>query len=175
MGKTPDEIRDEIEQTREEMGETASAIGYKADVKTRAKEAVSDKKDAIVSKVTGAMPSMPDTDGVKHGAKKSVSVAKANPLGLAIGGVAVGFLVGMLIPSTSIENEKLGEMADEVKDKAKQTGQEALDRGKQVAQEAGQAAAQTAREEGSEQGQELTSTLKENVQSVASSSSSSSA
>ena len=38
MGKGPGEIREEIEQTREEMGDTVEALGYKADVKTRAKE-----------------------------------------------------------------------------------------------------------------------------------------
>jgi Protein of unknown function (DUF3618) len=32
MGQDPDEIRQEIEQTRAEMGETVEAIGYKADV-----------------------------------------------------------------------------------------------------------------------------------------------
>ena len=35
MGETPDQIRDEIEQTRDRMGDTAEAIGYKADVKSR--------------------------------------------------------------------------------------------------------------------------------------------
>ena len=40
-----------------------------------------------------------------------------------------GFLVGMLIPSTRLEDERLGEMADYVKDKARETGQEALEEG----------------------------------------------
>ena len=65
MGQTPDQIREDIEDTRERMSETAGAIGFKADVKTRAKEAVVEKKDALVSKVTGAMP---DSQGVKDGA-----------------------------------------------------------------------------------------------------------
>ena len=55
------------------------------------------KKDAAISKVTGAMP---ETDGVSRGAKKTVGVAKENPLGLAVGGIAVGFLVGLLLPAT---------------------------------------------------------------------------
>ena len=36
MGKAPDEIRGEIEDTRERMTETAEAIRYRADVQTRA-------------------------------------------------------------------------------------------------------------------------------------------
>jgi hypothetical protein len=165
MGQTPDQIREDIEETRERMSEAAGAIGYKADVKTRAKDAVAEKKDAVVSKVTGAMP---DTDGVKRGARRGVRMAEENPLGLAIGGMAVGFLIGLVVPSTRVEDERLGEVSDQVKQTARETGQEALERGKRVAQEAGQAAMETAREKGSEESDELSSTLRGNVQQVAS-------
>jgi len=61
------------------MSETAGALGYKADVKTRAKDAVVEKKDALVSKVTGAMPDPQGVkDGaqsVKHGARRGVRIA----------------------------------------------------------------------------------------------------
>jgi hypothetical protein len=43
MGEDPSTIRQDIEQTRAEMGDTVEALGYKADVKTRAKNAISDK------------------------------------------------------------------------------------------------------------------------------------
>lgn len=78
---------------------------------------------------------------MKQGTKQAVGMAQENPLGLAIGAAAVGFLAGMLIPSTKVEDERLGPMADQVKEQAKQTGQEALEHGKQIAQEtAGQRA-----------------------------------
>jgi predicted ribonuclease toxin of YeeF-YezG toxin-antitoxin module len=51
MGSDPDAIREEIEQTRAEMGETVEAIGYKADVPSRAKEKVSEKVDNVKNKV----------------------------------------------------------------------------------------------------------------------------
>ena len=38
VGEEPDRIRAEIEQTRADMSETVDALGYKADVKSRAKE-----------------------------------------------------------------------------------------------------------------------------------------
>ena len=78
----------------------------------------------------------PDSGEVKEKARRASSVAQENPLGLAIGAVAVGFVAGMLIPSTRVEDEKLGSVADDVKDKVKETGQEALEHGKQVAQDA---------------------------------------
>jgi gas vesicle protein len=139
MGQDPEVIRRDIEDTRERMGETVEALGYKADVPSRAKEAVSGRVTSVKEKITGAAGSVnestPSTGDVKQAARKGAGVAQENPLGLAIGSVAIGFLAGMLIPSTNVENEKLGPVADQVKDTARQTGQEALEHGKQVAQE----------------------------------------
>ena len=152
MGQDPGQIREDIERTREQMSDTVEAIGYKADVPSRTKEKVTAKKDAVVSKVTGATP---DADEVKHGARRAKGIAQENPVGLAIGGAAVGFLVGLALPSTPVEDEKLGPMADDVKAKAQETGREALERGKQVAQDAAETAKETAQESGQRHGEEL--------------------
>jgi gas vesicle protein len=131
------------------------ALGYKADVKSRAKENLQDKKDSAKESIVGVKDRIvggtPDSDEVKHKAEKAASVAQENPLGLAIGAVAVGFIAGMLIPSTRVEDEKLGRMADDVKAKVKETGSEALEHGKQVAQEV----AQTVKESGQEHAQQV--------------------
>jgi ElaB/YqjD/DUF883 family membrane-anchored ribosome-binding protein len=145
MGEDPDAIRDEIADTRERMGDKIDALGYKADVKSRAKDNVSGKVDAVKGQVRGA-----------------ASVAQENPLGLAVGAAAVGFLAGLLVPSSRVEDEKLGPMADRVKDQAKETGQEALERGKQVAQ----SAADTAGEEGQKQGERLADSAKQSAGSL---------
>ena len=150
MGEDPDQIREEIVRTRLEMGETVDALGYKADVKARAK----DRDVGVKDRVVGATP---DGDDVKHQAKRAKSIAQDNPLGLAVGAIAVGFLAGTLLPSTRVEDEKLGELSDEVVERAKATGQEALERGKQVAQDA----AETAKESGREHAEELKSTTQE--------------
>ena len=158
MGQDPSEIREEIEQTRGEMSDTVDALGYKADVKTRTKEAISGRKDALVSKVSG---STPDAGEVKQGAKRAVGVAQENPLGLAVGAVAAGFIGGLLVPTTKVEDEKLGPVADQVKDEAKETGGEALERGKQVAQETAQSAKETVQETGQQHAEELRHTAQE--------------
>jgi gas vesicle protein len=159
VGKEPREIREEIEQTRGEMGETVEALGYKADVKTRAKENIADKRDRVKERITGTTSRVgdatPDSGQVKQGAKRAAGVAQENPIGLALGSVAVGFLAGMLLPSTRVEDEKIGPMADEVKERAKETGQEALERGKEVAQEAAESAKQTVQESGQKQAEDL--------------------
>jgi gas vesicle protein len=152
MGKEPSEIRTEIEHTRTEMGDTVEALGYKADVKTRAKDNIADKRDRLKERITGTTP---DPDDVKQGAKRAVGVAQENPIGLAIGSLAAGFVAGMLIPSTRVEDEKIGPMADQVKETAKETGQEALERGKEVAQEAAESAKETVQEQAPEHADQL--------------------
>jgi hypothetical protein len=181
MGEDPSAIRREIEETRERMGDTVDALAYKADVKTRAKESVSDKVDSVKEKITGAKDSVtdsiggakdsvsdstPSTGDVKQGARKAVGIAQSNPLGLALGSVAVGVVAGLLLPSTKIEDEKLGPMADQVKEKVAETGQQALDHGKQVAQDVADSAKETAKESGQQHAQEVKESAQQSAQDV---------
>ena len=178
MGQDPEVIRREIEETRERMGDTVEALGYKADVPSRTKEAVTGKVTSVKERITGAAGSVnestPSTGDVKQAARKGAGVAQENPLGLAIGSIAMGFLAGMLIPSTQVENEKLGPVADSVKESAMQTGQEALEHGKQVAQEVASTAQEhvqeavsdvkeTAQQSAQEHGQQVKETAQENA------------
>ena len=170
MGQDPDAIRDEIADTRERMGETIDALGYKADVKSRAKENVAGKVDSVKEHLglagEKASDVTPDAEQVKGQVHRAAGLAQENPLGLALGAVAVGFLAGLLVPSSRVEDDKLGPMADRVKEQAKETGQEALERGKQVAQSAAQSAADTASEEGQKHGEQLAESAKESAGSV---------
>jgi hypothetical protein len=181
MGQDPDAIRQDIAQTRAEMTETVEAVGYKADVPSRAKEAVSDKVESVKSAVsdtatrakeavTGATEragdATPSRGEVKQQTRRVAGIARENPLGLAIGAAAVGFLAGLAVPSTRVEDERLGPVADQVKDRVKETSQEALDHGRQVAQDVASTAADTARQSAQEHGQELADTAKQNAQDV---------
>ena len=152
MGQDPGQIRQDIEQTRGQMGETVEALGYKADVPGRAME----KVRSVTSKISG---STPDSGDVKQGARNAAGVAQENPLGLAAGAVAAGFIAGMIVPSTRVEDQKIGPMAEQVKDKARETGQEAMERGKEVAQQAAQSAKETAQEAGRRQAEGLKSSV----------------
>jgi gas vesicle protein len=162
------------------MGETVDALGYKADVKSRAKESIQDKKESVMGaassakeRLVGAGQSVgdktPDSEQVKYQARRAKSVAQENPLGLAVGALAVGFLAGMLVPATRVEDEKLGQVSDDVVDRIKETGQEALERGKQVAQEAAQSAQETVKDSGQQHADELKSSAQDHAQEAASS------
>jgi ElaB/YqjD/DUF883 family membrane-anchored ribosome-binding protein len=159
VDQEPDRIRAEIAQTRAEMSDTVDALGYKADVKSRAKDRIVGLKDRIAG-------GTPDSGDVKDTARQARSLAQENPLGLAVGAVAVGFVAGLLIPSTRVEDEKFGSVAEEVKEKVKETGQEAVERGKQVAHDV----QETVKESGQEHAQELKDRAQQTAQDVGSTS-----
>jgi ElaB/YqjD/DUF883 family membrane-anchored ribosome-binding protein len=160
MGEDPNAIRAGIERTRAEMGDTVEALGYKADVKSRAKDRISETKNKLTGKASDVAP-----DGQQ--VKRAAGVAQENPLGLAIGGVAVGFIAGLLVPTSRVEDEKIGPLADQVKDQIKDTGQEAMERGKDVAQQAAQSAKETAQQAGRQHADELRDSTEERAQTVA--------
>lgn len=96
----PEQIRQEIEATREELGDTVAALAAKADVKTQAKQKIEDtkatisgKKDALLGKAKDASPDSAST------AATQVSVtARQNPVPVAAAGAfAFGFLAGWVM------------------------------------------------------------------------------
>lgn len=181
MGQEPSQIRQEIEETRAEMGDTVDALAYKADVKGRMKESIADKRDRLVEQIQGTKGKVsdaaPDAEQVRDGAREVVGVAQENPIGLALGGLAAGFLAGMLLPSSRIEDERVGPIADQVKETAVETAGEAVDRGRQVvsqvaeqaveeAKEVGQHAVENAKEAGGQQTEELKDSAREGAEEV---------
>jgi hypothetical protein len=120
----------------------------------------------VASEAAGRVSDAAPSRGEVEKTRQAAGLAKENPLGLAIGAAALGFLAGLAVPSTRVEDEKLGLVADQVKDRVKETGQEALDRGKQVAQEVASTATDTAKQSTQEHGQELAEGAKQSAQDV---------
>lgn len=194
MGQDPEEIRQDIEATRGRMEETVEAIGYKTDIRARAQDSVRSRKERMVERVTRAKDravgsivgsadtassrldeATPSRTDLKKGARRTAGIAQENPLGLAIGSMAMGFLAGMLMPSTSVEREKVAPVAEQVRDKIRETGQEALDRAGKVveqvpkaAEDARQTVAQRVAESAQEQASGLASSTKDRVQDISS-------
>jgi ElaB/YqjD/DUF883 family membrane-anchored ribosome-binding protein len=97
--KDPEQIREEIEETRREMGDTVEALAAKADVKARmrekiesTKESAAQKKDDLMGKARENSP-----DSVSSGATQATELARENPVpAAAIGAFVGGFLLGRL-------------------------------------------------------------------------------
>jgi Protein of unknown function (DUF3618) len=96
----PEEIRREIESTREELGDTVAALAAKADVKGQAKQkiegtkaAVAGKKDELIGKAKDASPQSASSAGTGVAQK-----ARQNPVPTAAAGAfAFGFLAGWVM------------------------------------------------------------------------------
>jgi Protein of unknown function (DUF3618) len=94
----PAEIREQIEATREELGDTVAALAAKADVKTQAKRkieavkaTVGRKKDDLVVATRGEA----STDSAVTATSRAAEKARQNPVPVAAAGAfAFGFLAG---------------------------------------------------------------------------------
>lgn len=97
--QNPEQLREEIEQTREELGDTVEALAAKTDLKAQAKRkandtkaAVAEKKDELVGKAKSASP-----EGAASAAAQVSEAARANPLPVAaVGTFVAGFLIGRM-------------------------------------------------------------------------------
>lgn len=106
-----DELRTQIQHTRDELGETVEALAAKADVKSRAKETAAGLKDQVSIKathakeqVTATAAAMGDTirDKVPHPHREhhAAHAAHGNNTKLLAGagaGVAVGLILLMVV------------------------------------------------------------------------------
>ena len=95
----PEQIKEQIESTREELGDTVEALAAKTDVKAQAKRKVEEtkarvagKKEEMLGKAREASP-----DGAVSAAAGAGQKARENPLPVAVAGAfALGFLAGRL-------------------------------------------------------------------------------
>jgi hypothetical protein len=159
MGQDANQIRREIEETRSRMGDTVEAIGYKADVPSRVRDNVNERiasvKGTIGDAVSGTKDAVFGTTRERAGdasesTKRAVSVAMENPLGLALGALALGFLGGLLLPVSDLERERIGPVREQIADRAQAAVAEAVDAGKSVLQETLATASESAQKHGAE-------------------------
>jgi ElaB/YqjD/DUF883 family membrane-anchored ribosome-binding protein len=97
--KDPEQLREEIEETRRELGDTVEALAAKADVKSRAREKVESTKEAVANKKDELLDKARETspESVTAGASQATQIAKENPMPVAaIGAFVAGFLVGRI-------------------------------------------------------------------------------
>ena len=98
----PEQIRAEIEETRQELGDTIAALSAKTDVKARVKERVEETKANIADKreqITGKAREI-SPDGATAAASSATQAARSNPMPLAVAGAFMaGLLVGRLLAS----------------------------------------------------------------------------
>jgi hypothetical protein len=123
------QLQDKARQVRQRASESARAIGQKA----------VQVKDKIGRQAQRTYAS---------GKEKFVETSQAHPLCVGLGFLAIGTLVGLALPPSRQEDQWVGQVADQVKDRAKSKGEDLMERGKHVALAAADAAKRSAAEEG---------------------------
>ncbi len=109
--RDPEQIREEIDETRDQLGDAVEALAGKADVKGQSKAKVDSAKGEVKAKVdtarktaqqkaeaftTKAKEAAPESVGA--GAQQAVTAAQENPVPAAIAGAfAAGVLVGWIL------------------------------------------------------------------------------
>ncbi|HWC85050.1 MAG TPA: DUF3618 domain-containing protein [Solirubrobacteraceae bacterium] len=105
--RTPEQVRDEIEQTRADLGDTVAALAEKTDIKVQATQAVNEAKETVSGKVSGIRATVTEKkdefissaqdaapDSANDAVQRVRALAAENSLPLA---VLAAFTIGLLI------------------------------------------------------------------------------
>jgi ElaB/YqjD/DUF883 family membrane-anchored ribosome-binding protein len=104
--KSPDELRGEIEETREELGDTVDALAQKADVKAQVRRVADEQKAkarATQQRVRDRVSSVGGGRGGDAGEQAKTALANLSerastqPLPYLGGAAAAGLVLGMLL------------------------------------------------------------------------------
>lgn len=190
--QTPEEIRAEIERTRQRLGADVDAVAEKVNPesvverkKNQARSKIQDIREQVMGVADHAGDSAQD---LRHGVAERVSdsaqalgdapqIAKAktrgNPLAAGLIAVGAGWLIGSLLPSTSKEQELTSHLAQQAQPQMQQAAQsvktgaqEIVENLKQPAQQAAESVKQTAQsgaEELKQHGKQAASELKDSA------------
>lgn len=121
MAQGKDDVRRQLEKTRESIGRTVEALAEKANPRPRSRRRTA----------SGSRRS--------PGRRRSSSSDEGLSWGYAAAGFAGGVLLGTLLPRSETEDEAVGPLADELKRPAKRTARKAKRRGAQTARRGRQA------------------------------------
>jgi gas vesicle protein len=170
MSQDPDQIRREIEQTRQGLGETLEDIEDKvspARIKDRQVDRVRSGLQSVRERVMGSNDDPYSSSGPGVGQRvgdaagsardtlaqapnQAIRQARGNPLAAGLVAFGGGMLLASLLPSTEPEQQAAQALRDRyeepVKEGLQQVGQEAKERLQGPAQEAAESVKQTAQE-----------------------------
>ncbi|MDQ0260649.1 DUF3618 domain-containing protein [Sinomonas atrocyanea] len=141
MSQNPEEVRQDIEQTRARLGYDVDAVADKVTPShiahrqtEKIKGAMSGMKDKVMGTADDARASARDTvhgagDTVEHAQQGVARKTRGNPLAAGLIAFGAGLLVSSLIPAS----EKEQELADTLKEKAQPLTQEVAGAAREVA------------------------------------------
>ena len=161
MGQSTEQLRREIEDTRDDLGQTLDAIGDRVSPgriverrKNRVVNGLSSVRDRVMGTASDAGHAIGDSAGgtvdtIKGAPDTVVQQTQGNPLVAGAVAFGVGVVMASVFPATAKEQEVAGQLKDKVQplaDDLKQTGQEIAEHLKEPAREAVESVKQAATE-----------------------------
>jgi ElaB/YqjD/DUF883 family membrane-anchored ribosome-binding protein len=167
MDQDRDQLR-QVEDARERVAQDVRSVAENANVVERTKETVQDKVDDAKSMVSDRVRDAREKletarDTMQESVQNMTSSLgnlnpMENPIGMLLAGLAVGFLIGLALPVTRFEAERIGPITDDVKDRMRRARSEVMRRGGDVIKEtieaSREAAVNSLREQTREMGME---------------------
>lgn len=133
MDQERNEVR-EVDDARRRVAQDVRNVAENANVVERAKETAQDKMDDVRGTMSERVRQAREKLEDARDRMQDFSPTE-NPIGMLIAGLAVGFLIGLALPVTRFESERIGPIAQDMKEKARQTGSEVVRRGGEVIKE----------------------------------------
>lgn len=96
---SPEELREEVERTREDLAETVDELAARLDVKTRVRESVDEKKARVSESVHEATERVRETvEDTTHRVQEAVTEPDGSPkpAALAVAGAVVAVIVAFV-------------------------------------------------------------------------------
>jgi hypothetical protein len=115
-------------------------------------------KSAIDSARSSVSNAIPTTNDLRNLSTTVVDAVKENPIGSLLSSLAVGFLVGSLLPSTPVEDRRLGALKDSLQTHVQAVRSQAIEHGKAVIRDTVEAAQHSAQQHGAEFAEEIRAT-----------------
>jgi Protein of unknown function (DUF3618) len=151
VGQTPDELKRDIESTREHLGDTLGAIEDRvspraimerrrsamADGLRSVREAVMGRTDDLTSSASDAAQGVAAsaTSTVRDAPHMMAQQTQGNPWAAGVIAFGAGLLAAQLLPATRVEQEQASRVLEEAKPLADEAKQAASDIGSDLCQE----------------------------------------
>ncbi len=144
------------------MSDTVDAIAYKADVPARVRDDINGRIESVKGTIGGVFSgskkatndaldsSRSQLSDAADSTRHAVSMAVENPLGLALGALALGLLGGLLVPASDLERRRIGPITDEIAGRAQNAVDEAIEAGKSILNDTLSTATESAQQHGKE-------------------------
>jgi hypothetical protein len=161
MGQSTEELRREIDSTRDDLGQTLDAIGDRVSPgriverrKNRVKNGITSVRDRVMGSASYAGHAVGDTAGgtvdtIKGAPAAVADQTQGSPLVAGAIAFGVGVLMASVIPPSSTEQEVAGQLKDKAQplaDDLKQSGQQMMEHLKEPARQAVESVKQAASE-----------------------------